>query len=72
MAQSRNKGAVIARWLMALVIPDKRLVYDSDPVPSQSLVWSPWPVAGELLAVFKPVRTHAGLQLAAGAHGPTT
>lgn len=48
------------------VTPAKHHVYDSPSVPSQWLVWSPLPAAGELLAVFKPVRSLASLPLEAG------
>lgn len=52
--------------LRLAVTPATHAVYDTDPVPSQWLVWSPLPDAGQLLAAFKPVRTLAGLPLAAG------
>jgi hypothetical protein len=53
--------------LRLAITPAKHAVYDSDSVPSQWLVWSPLPAAGELLAVFKPVRSLASVPLAAGA-----
>ena len=52
--------------LRLAITPARHEVYDSDAVPSQWLVWSPLPAAGESLATFKPVRTLAGLPLAAG------
>ena len=48
------------------ITPTKHEVYQSEPVPSQLLVWSPLPATGELLVAFKPVRTLAGMPLAAG------
>lgn len=52
--------------LRLTITPARHEVYDSDPVPSQWLVWSPLPSTGNLHAVFKPVRTLVGLPLAAG------
>ncbi|RTL47194.1 MAG: hypothetical protein EKK53_00170 [Burkholderiales bacterium] len=52
--------------LRLAITPAKHDVYETDPVPSQWLVWSPLPAVGELHAVFKPVRSLAGLPLAAG------